>query len=229
MRKFLIISFFILIHLSMSAKPQIIYVFDPMCGWCYGFSNTIKEAEKQYGTDFDFKIISGGMVLGEREGPIGDFADYILSAYPRVEEYSGMKFGQPYIDQLKTKSLHTSSMLPSIALAIVKSMDSTKAIQFASDIQQAHFQQGKNLSDSSSYEKVLIDLNLNKDEFYLKLKSGEFETKAKEGFEESHYLGVNGYPAILALVNGKYYSVAKGFIDKKNLFEILEKVKAIKD
>jgi putative protein-disulfide isomerase len=199
-----------------------------MCGWCYGFSNTIKDAEKKYSADFDFRIISGGMVLGEREGPIGDFADYILSAYPKVEEYSGMKFGQPYIDQLKTKSLHTSSLLPSIVLEIVKSLDSSKAIQFASAIQKEHFQNGKNLSDSSVYESVLKDLNLDSEKFYKFLNSGEFETIAKEGFEESHHLGVNGYPAVLALINGKYYSISKGFIDSKSLTEILEKVKSIK-
>lgn len=211
----------------MNAKPQIIYVFDPMCGWCYGFSNTIKEAEQKYSADFDFKIISGGMVLGEREGPIGEFANYILSAYPKVEEYSGMKFGQPYIDQLKTQSLYTSSLLPSIALCIVQQMDSTKAIQFASAMQKAHFQNGKNLSDSASYEPILMDLGLDINHFYLQLQSGSFLEEAQKGFEASHYLGVNGYPAVLALVNGKYYSVAKGFIDKESFFQILDRVKTI--
>ncbi|MFY8021532.1 MAG: DsbA family protein [Bacteroidia bacterium] len=211
----------------MNAKPQIIYVFDPMCGWCYGFSNTIKEAEQKYSADFDFKIISGGMVLGEREGPIGEFANYILSAYPKVEEYSGMKFGQPYIDQLKTQSLYTSSLLPSIALCIVQQMDSTKAIQFASAMQKAHFQNGKNLSDSASYEPILMDLGLDKNHFFLQLQSGSFLEEAQKGFAASHYLGVNGYPAVLALVNGKYYSVAKGFIDKESFFQILDRVKTI--
>ena len=227
MRKLILFIFLLFSSLFMNAKPQIIYVFDPMCGWCYGFSNTIKEAEQKYAADFDFKIISGGMVLGEREGPIGEFANYILSAYPRVEEYSGMKFGQPYVDQLKTQTLYTSSMLPSIALCIVQQMDSSKAIQFASAMQREHFQNGKNLSDSSSYEKILMELGLDQEYFYDQLKKGTFKEMAQKGFEESHYLGVNGYPAVLAVVNGKYYSVAKGFMEKESFFQILERVKSI--
>jgi putative protein-disulfide isomerase len=71
---------------NMQAKDTIFYVFDPMCGWCFGFSGVIKQAAKDYQNDFEFVAISGGMVVGEREGPIGDFADYILGAYKRVEE-----------------------------------------------------------------------------------------------------------------------------------------------
>jgi putative protein-disulfide isomerase len=82
-------------------KDRIIYVFDPMCGWCFGFGKVMTEFEATYKDSIDFDVISGGMVVGEREGPVGDFADYILGAYTRVEEYSGMKFGQPYLDQLK--------------------------------------------------------------------------------------------------------------------------------
>ncbi|MCK6611333.1 MAG: DsbA family protein [Bacteroidia bacterium] len=232
MKKNVIIRFLFLLVISLStfqvmSKPKIIYVFDPMCGWCFGFSGVIRNAEQQFGDSLDFEIISGGMVVGEREGPIGDFADYILSAYGRVESYSGVKFGQPYLDQLKDKSLYTSSVLPSIALEVVKSMDSSKAIAFASEMQKLHFIGGKNLSDSTVYKELLQKMDLSESVFYAGLASEDFKKKAFEVFESAKKLGVSGYPAVLALIQGKYYLVSNGFVPENELFELLEKVKTI--
>ncbi len=43
-----------------------------------GFSPVIKKIYEEYREKIDFNILSGGMVIGEREGLIGDFADYIF-------------------------------------------------------------------------------------------------------------------------------------------------------
>lgn len=217
---------FIFQAFEIMAKPKIIYVFDPMCGWCYGFSGVIKKAEIQFKDSIDFEIKSGGMVVGEREGPIGDFADYILSAYGRVESYSGVKFGNAYIEQLKDKSLYTSSVLPSIALEVVKGIDSSKAILFASEMQKQHFYFGANLSDTASYKKILIELSISEKEFIEGLNSETYKVKAFQEFQASKELGVSGYPAVLAVIEGKYYSVANGFLPEKEFFELMEKVKA---
>ena len=66
-------------------KPRIIYFFDTLCGWCYGFSPVIKQIADKYGDEFDFEVISGGMMMGERVQPASVMADYILNAYKTVE------------------------------------------------------------------------------------------------------------------------------------------------
>ncbi len=227
MRKAVIILFILFSSYMTQAKDSIIYVFDPMCGWCYGFSNIIKNASEKYANDFHFTIISGGMVVGEREGPIGDFADYILGAYPRVEEYSGVKFGEPYLAKLRDKSLYTSSVLPSIAIEVFKSYHPMQSISFASEIQKAYFFYGKDLRIDSVYEELAIKFGLNPQEFLLKLHSEEFKKKAFDGYAESQQLGVQGYPAVLAIKNGKYYALTRGFTNEKSLTEMLEKLKAM--
>jgi putative protein-disulfide isomerase len=221
------IGLFLLISFSMQAKDSILYVFDPMCGWCYGFSNIIKQASQEYQDDFEFTILSGGMVVGEREGPIGDFADYILSAYKRVEELSGATFGEPYLNQLKTKSIHTSSVIPSIALEVFKSYQPQLAISFASDLQKAYYLEGLDLRQDSVYIGLIQKYNLPEKEFLEKLHSEEFKEKAFAGFQESAQLGVQGYPAVIGIKDGKYYMLSNGFTDYKNLTSLFEKLKSL--
>src|SRR5574343_503877 len=115
-------------------KEKIIYVYDPMCGWCFGFGKVMGEFFEEYKDSFEFDVMSGGMVVGAREGEVGDFADYILGAYKRVEDYSGMTFGEPYLAQLRTKKLWVSSVKPSIALEVFKSFNTKDVVHFSHDL-----------------------------------------------------------------------------------------------
>ena len=209
----------------MQAKDTIFYVFDPMCGWCFGFSGVIKQAAKDYQNHFEFVAISGGMVVGEREGPIGDFADYILGAYKRVEETAGVKFGEPYLDQLKTKTLYSSSVVPSIALAVFREFLPTKTVEFAGSLQEALFEQGKDLREDSVYLEMIKPYGINPQLFLERLHLASYKEKAFAGFQQSANFGVQGFPAILALRQGKYYNLANGYTDKKQLYAVLDKLK----
>lgn len=57
---------------------KLIYVYDALCGWCYGFSPIIKQFYKKHKNHFDsIQVVSGGMIRGERIGAIGEVAPYI--------------------------------------------------------------------------------------------------------------------------------------------------------
>jgi putative protein-disulfide isomerase len=204
-------------------KPKFIYVYDPMCGWCYGFSTVIKEVESEYKHKFNLEIISGGMIVGEREGPIGDFADYILSAYKRVESTTGIKFGEPYLELLKKKEYFTSSVKPSIALSYIKTINPEIAISFAHDMQRLFYFDGKLLHIKESYLPLIEKYQLDKESFYNALDSEEFKLKAFIDFSTSKQLGVTGFPSVLILKDGKYQVVCSGYTSKKDLVKALER------
>jgi putative protein-disulfide isomerase len=204
-------------------KPKIIYVYDPMCGWCYGFSPVIKDVENEYKHKFNFEIISGGMIVGEREGPIGDFADYILSAYKRVESITGIKFGEPYLELLKKKEYFTSSVKPSIALLYIKTIIPEIAISFAHDMQRLFYFDGKLLHIKESYLPLIEKYQLDKESFYNALDSEEFKLKAFTDFNTSKQLGVTGFPTVLILKDGKYQVICSGYTSKKDLVKALER------
>ena len=133
-------------------KFSIIYVYDALCGWCYGFSPIIKQVFEKYQTQFDFEVISGGMILGERQGPIGEVAAYIKGAYKNVEDTTGVKFGENFVNVvLQEGNLYFSSEKPAIALSVFKTIYPKKAILFAHDLQSAIYHDGLDLSIDESY------------------------------------------------------------------------------
>ena len=205
-------------------KSKIIYVYDPLCGWCYGFSPVIRKIENEYKDKMDFEIISGGMVIGEREGLIGDFAGYILKALPRLEELTGVKFGERYLSKLKDRTLYQSSLKPCIALEVFKSFNEKDAIAFASSIQKAQYLDGNDLQDENVYLELIKPYGIDPVKFLKQLNSEEFKIETTKLFAMIQEWGITGFPAVILVKNGEFFLIAKGYVDYDNLKAVIEKI-----
>jgi len=203
-------------------KSKIIYVFDPMCGWCYGFSPVISELSVKYDRDFDFEVISGGMVIGDREGPIGDMADYILGAIPRLQDYTGVVIGEPYIELLKGGTYFSSSEMPSIALQVFKHLSDKNAIRFAHDIQFALFYYGKSLNDINTYLELIKPYNIDRESFITCMNDPKFREATFKEFKYADDLGATAYPTMLLQKGNEITVLARGYVNKDRMTSLLE-------
>lgn len=209
------------------SKNKILYLYDPMCGWCFGFSGVVKLFKQKWQNDYGFEIISGGMVTGEREGNIGSFADYILNTIPRLENLCNITFGEPYKDALKNKSLITGSTIPSIALEVAKQLNENIAFEFSEAMQEAHFVNGLNLNLMESYQRLIEKFDFNEQEFFALMNSDDVRKKAIDGFQFCANAGVTGYPSLIFVNNNNYYLVAAGYTPLKQIEETIEKIKLL--
>lgn len=202
-----------------NSKFSIIYVYDTLCGWCYGFSPVIKQVFEKYQDQFNFEVISGGMVLGEREGPIGEVAPYIKRAFKTVEDTAGVKFGEHFVNVvLEEGTQYFSSEKPAIALSVFKAYQPNHAILFAHDLQTAIYHDGLDLSKDENYIALVEKHQINGQEFLEKLNSEEFKQAAYYDFALARQLQVTGYPAVLIKTGDRnFYMIAKGYTDLETI------------
>ena len=119
-------------------KPVVYYCYDAYCGWCYGFSRVIKKIAERYKDKLSFEVLSGGMIPAENPRPIAATADYINEAYHRVEELTGIKFGEDYLWHIRNpieSDWFPHSEKAAIALSIFKEIYPELQVQFAADLQ----------------------------------------------------------------------------------------------
>ncbi len=208
--------------------PTLIYCYDAYCGWCYGFSPVIKKIDINYRHKIAFEVLSGGMIITDEPRPIGLTAGYIKDAYKRVEEYTGIQFGQDYLWHIfnpDKSDWFPSSEKPAIALCIFKEYFPDRQVEFASDLQYSLHYEGRDLCDDESYRHLLEKYNIQYSEFYTKLKSEEYKEKAYYEFSLCKQLQVTGFPAVLMQVNeSKFYLLAKGYTDYDSLQQRIESV-----
>ena len=203
-------------------KPLLLYCYDAYCGWCYGFSPVIKRITEEFSSFLDSEVYSGGMILPEKPVHISATANYISTAYKRVEEMTGVTFGNDYLWHILNpgeSDWYPSSLKPSIAMCVLKSYYPQQSVEFATDFQYALHFEGRDLTDDEAYRHLLIKYSIDPDDFYRKLKSDEFKEAAQYEFEIVKQLEVTGYPSVfIQLKESSFHKVAEGF----TAYEILK-------
>lgn len=200
-------------------KMKVIYVYDPLCGWCYGFGSVAEKIEKNYSTAIELEIISGGMIMGNRIAPVGDMAEYILSAIPRLQKTTGATFGEPYIQLLKEGTYVTSSEKPSVALCVYKSFKTDRTIEFAHSMQKLFFVEAKDLNKDSLYADLAVTFDIDRTQFLNRMQDSTYLKQAHAEFKRAADLGVTGFPTLLLKQGATYTILTEGY----SSYEAIEK------
>ena len=210
--------------------PVIFYCYDAYCGWCYGFSPVIKKISEDYSEQLSFEVLSGGMIPADNPRPIAATAKYIVDAYPRVEEMTGIKFGDDYLWHIRNpdkSDWFPNSEKPAIALCIFKEIYPERQVEFAADLQYSLHYEGRDLTDDEAYRHLLEKYTIDATNFYEKLKSDVYKEKAYYEFALCRQLQVTGFPAVLVQAEeGKFYLAARGYTSYENISARLDKIRA---
>ena len=168
------------------------------------------------------------MLIGEQVQPISKIAPYIQSAYKRVEELTGIKFGEDFlwhINNPEQSDWRMNSEKPAIALCIFKEYYPFRQLEFASDLQYALNYEGRDLDDNEAYRHLLEKYSIQPETFYEKLQSDEYKEQAYYEFELCKQLQVSGFPALLMQLNeSKFYLLARGYTAYEELQERIENI-----
>jgi putative protein-disulfide isomerase len=184
--------------LNPEPMPKLVYFYDPLCGWCYGFSPVIKKLSEEYGKQYEFQVISGGMISPDKSGSINEIAPFIKEAYKTVEESTGTKFGDTFIkDVLMPGHAILSSEKPSRAVTICKMLKPEKTVAFVHDLQKAFYYEGKDLQEDATYRPLARSYGMDEDLFLQMLNTPEVAKKTQEDYSYATSLGVTGFPTVM--------------------------------
>lgn len=195
----------------------LLYFMDPLCGWCYGFSR-VMDAFRQKHPELKYEIITGGMVIGEREGIISpQLADYILEALPRLEEYTGAEIGEEFKSGLRNRTLHMSSIKPSLGIHAAKKLLPGREFDFTSALQKRQYLLGEDLQQNETYTQLCADFRVDAGEFLKLMDSEENKYSMQQDFAFTTNCKIQGFPAVV-VSNGKYfYQAARGYAPLEQL------------
>ncbi len=211
-------------------QPVVYYCYDAYCGWCYGFSPVIKKIATTFKDKLSFEVLSGGMIPKENARPISAIAGYISEAYHRVEETTGIKFGEDYLWHIfnpDKSDWYQHSEKSAIALCIIKEIQPEQQVAVAADLQYALHYEGRDLTDDEAYRHLLEKYDIPEEDFYTKLNSEEYKEKAHYEFALCKQLQATSFPQVLMQVaDQKFYLLAKGFTDYETLKKRIQTVLA---
>jgi len=202
---------------------RIIYVYDALCGWCYGFSPVIKQFYEKYKDKVEFEVVSGGMVLGDRIGPIGEVAGYIRWAYKEVENRTGVTFGEAFLHDTMAKGTAIfTSIPPAIAMCVFRERYPNYVIPFAGSLQKGIYFDGIDPEDLTAYGEIAELYGWDRHEFVNKMEEEKFLQEALKDFQQTGELMVQGFPSVLLEQNHKFMPLVRGYVPLHQLETVFQ-------
>jgi len=208
-------------------KDTVIYIFDPLCGWCYGFSGTMVELFNKRKEDFNFEVLAGGMITGSRIVPFSTMHGYVSGAYKRVEEMTGAKFGAPYLNELLPSATLMNSEPPSRAFVTFRSFLPDQVVPFAHALQKKQYMEGRDFNDPSVYAELATEFGLGADAFFERYESDEMKHQTTQDFQWSQNAGVQGFPTVVLKNKQGYYLVSNGYRTLADVEKVIETIQGM--
>lgn len=137
-------------------RTTVTYLFDPLCGWCYGASPVIQQLGQQ--TNIQLELAPTGLFAGGGHTMDAAFADYAWSNDLRIAKLTGQRFTEAY--RSKVLGRHGSrfdSATATLALTAVSLSEPQRELETLKALQEARYVQGLDTCDVSVVGNLLRD------------------------------------------------------------------------
>lgn len=126
--------------------PTLHYIFDPLCGWCYGAAPLVEAARAVPGLTVAFH--GGGMMTGSNRRQITpEWRGYVLPHDRRIEQLSGQPFGDAYVNGLLNDTTAMMDSAPPITAILAAEVLAGKGLDMLQRVQRAHYVDGLRIAD----------------------------------------------------------------------------------
>jgi putative protein-disulfide isomerase len=135
------------------------FLFDPLCGWCYGASPAIQQLAQD--ASVSLALAPTGMFSGGGRTMDAAFADFAWSNDLRIAKLTGQRFTEAYranvLGQLGSAFDSTTTTLAICAVALT---DPTRELEALKVLQEARYVQGLDTADADVVAQLLRTLGL---------------------------------------------------------------------
>lgn len=184
------------------------YIYDPLCGWCYGAEPLAWAAANIDGLPFE---MHAGGLWPQPTSLRESMRRYIQQADARVAKLSGQPYGDAYLNGLLLDpTMVLESRPPTAAILAARALDPTKGLAMLKGIQHAHYERGLRVVDPDVLVRVAQELGLDRAKFTAAMHAAPVDEHIGESQQLMLRLGAQGFPFFALEVGDDWYPVPHG-------------------
>ena len=201
-------------------NKELIYVGDPMCSWCWGFSPVKHMLQEQCEGRAVVSMIVGGLHIDWTEPQDDDRKRFLREHWEDV----GKRTGQPFSYDILERNDFIGNTEPACRAAVTarELEGNARALDLFAALQRAYYQENRDMDSSA----VLIDLaaehGFDKEKFGEAFLSAEMKETTVKDFQMAQRLGVTGFPTMLVNDQHGYAYLTMGYQPYDQLGPIVE-------
>jgi putative protein-disulfide isomerase len=181
------------------------YIYDPLCGWCYGAELLAAAATRV--ENLEVRLHAGGLWPEPTRLP-SEMRSYIQQADARVGSISGQLYGAPYLAGLLLDPTMTLDSRPPIAAILAAEfLVPGQAFPLLRAIQRAHYVLGQRVVETDVLFHLATDLGLDRAAFEAAFRSAPVDAHIVATQRLMRRIGARGFPTFVLELDGQLYGV----------------------
>ncbi len=171
------------------------YVHDPMCSWCWGFSNVWQAIRAKLPNNINVQLIVGGLAPDSNVPMPKPMQNTLQQTWQHIEQViPGTEFNHQFWS-LNTPRRSTYPSCRAVIAAKAQSADFETPMIKA--IQQAYYLEAKNPSDDSTLIELASKIGCDADHFTQALNSEDTQHILMSQIQFARMLGAQGFPSLI--------------------------------
>lgn len=199
---------------------EIIYVGDPMCSWCWGFSPVIFKVYEQYADVAPFSFMVGGLHAYDTDPMDDRYKATIRHHWKSVEK----RTGQPFTYKFFEREGFVLDTEPACRAAVtVRILNPAIAFpKYFEEIHRAFYFDDKDTTDMGTLADLAKGVGVDRQAFVDTFQTTATKGETANDFKNSRQMGVNGYPTVLLKDDHGYGLLTAGYRSFEHLEPVLQ-------
>ncbi len=191
----------------MSDK-EIIYVGDPMCSWCWGFSPVLNRIRADYDAIAPMRVVVGGLHAFDSDPMSEDYKATIRSHWEHVAEATGQPFNYAFFDR---QGFVLDTEPACRATVTVRNIKPAAVWSFYESIHKGYYVEDTDTTVLETFMAYAERENINGDEFKASFESDAMRQETLEDFSWCQQAGVTGFPTVVLREDRHHGALTVGY------------------
>ncbi|GKS70392.1 putative protein-disulfide isomerase [Nitrosomonas sp. PY1] len=201
---------------------RLIYIHDPMCSWCYAFTQSWTKLQETLPANIPIINIVGGLASDTTEPMPLHTREMVQQAWKRIEQtIPGISFNW---DFWAYNTPYRSTYLACRAVLAAKKQRHTSEVEMIRAIQTAYYQKAKNPSLPETLQECAREIGLDETQFARDLTSVEIDSELHKEIQSARDLGVNSYPSLRLQHNNNLHMITIDYRDHRTMLQQINSI-----
>jgi len=193
---------------------KLIYVYDPMCSWCWGFRETWLKLQAAIGDKLAIEYKVGGLAPDSDEPMRKEMQQFLQQTWQRIEQQLGTPFNHEF---WHTAQPRRSTYPACRAVLVARQQNKEQEMLYA--IQKAYYLDAQNPSDISTLASLAEQIGLEKNAFLKEIESEKINSLLMDEINQARSLPIQGFPSLVLENKGLYAAIPVNYRDWQSTYQ----------
>lgn len=204
-------------------SPTLIYITNPMCAWCYGFTPVVRRLRALWHRRLDVQVLFGDLHAHTIEPISREDKAFLAGSWHRVQEQTYMPFDYRFFT--KPKFIYNTE--PACrALLCVRLLRPVLTLEVLRAFHSAFYADGLDLKETAVLVHLVGLFGIRENLFLALFESEEIMQQMEEEFSYIDSIGADTFPSVYVQTGQRLEKIAQRYVPlyelEQRLLRVLE-------